>query len=165
MISKHKLTHFIYSKIHIFSYYTELLETIILCVLYCSNFVNKFVNMFIAHKFEVKTWNGIGDFSLWHQKMRALLLQQRCASALHGTQDTEISAYWRQKLDKIAWSSIFLHLSNSVIRKVGETTTAQTLQAELETIYLTKNMPNKCYLPRQFYNFRFNLSCSLEGKN
>ena len=42
--------------------------------------------MSTAHKFEVEKWNGTGDFNLWGQKMKALLLQQRCAAALVGLQ-------------------------------------------------------------------------------
>lgn len=65
---------------------------------------------------------------------------------------------WMRLLD-----FIFLYLSN--IRKVGETTTAQTLWTNLETLYLTKTMSNKCCLLRKFYNFMFDSSSSLEEDN
>lgn len=115
-----------------------------------------------THKFELETWNGTGDFSLWRQKMRAILLQQRCVAALNGQWAAETSAYRRQELDDTAWSSIFLHLSDNVIRKVGETSSAQSLWTKLENLYLTKSIPNKCYLLRLFYNFRFDPSSDLE---
>lgn len=118
--------------------------------------------MSTVQKFEVQTWNDTGDFRLWRQKMRALLLQQRCAGALDGTWAAEISAYRRQELDEIAWSTIFLHLSDSVIRKAGKTTDTQALWTKLESLYLTKTMPNKCYLLRHFYNFRFDNTLNLE---
>ncbi|KAL2512470.1 Reverse transcriptase Ty1/copia-type domain-containing protein [Abeliophyllum distichum] len=94
--------------------------------------------------------------------MRALLLQQRYAAALDCSWAAEISPYRRKELDEIAWSSIFIHLSDSVIRKVGETLTADSLRKKLEDLYLIKTMTNKCYLLRLFYNFRFDNFSSLE---
>lgn len=94
--------------------------------------------------------------------MRALSLQRRCSAALDDNWPAETSAYRIRELDDIARSSIFLHLSDSVIRKVGETTSAEALWTKLETFYLTKSVPNKCYLLRQFYNFRFDSSSVLE---
>lgn len=119
-------------------------------------------NMSSAYKLEIKTWNGTGNFYLWRQKMRALLLQQRCVATLDNTWAAEISAYRRRELDDTAWNTVFLHLSGSVIRKVGETTSVEALWTKLESLYLTKSMANKCYLLRQFYNFRFDPSSGLE---
>lgn len=75
---------------------------------------------------------------------------------------TEKSAYRKQELNDTTWSTIFLHLSDNVIRKVGETTSAEALWTKLESLYLTKTMPNKCYLLMQFYNFIFDPSSNLE---
>lgn len=59
--------------------------------------------------------------------MRVLLLQKSCAAAVDGTWDIKIIVYTRQELGEIAWSTIFLHLLDSVIRKIGETTTVESL--------------------------------------
>lgn len=104
--------------------------------------------MTTTHKFEIEVWKKTGDFNLWCQNMRALLLQQRCVGALNRTWSTEISAYRKLEIDGIAWITIFLHLSDSVIRKIGETTTIEALWTKLRSLYLTKIMPNKCYLLR-----------------
>lgn len=75
MISKLESILLLYPDICIFYNSITLIGLNILCVL--SNFVIVilFVNMFTAYKLEVELWNGTGDFVLWHQKMRALLLQ------------------------------------------------------------------------------------------
>lgn len=59
------------------------------------------------------------------------VVAKRDAATIDGSWTAEINAHRMQELDKIAWSSIFLHLSDSVIRRLGETTTVETLQAKL----------------------------------
>lgn len=72
------------------------------------------------------------------------MLQHRCAAVIDGVVAIdrvlaiEISAYKRQELDEIAWSSIFLHLCDRVIRKIGK---LPQLWAELETFHLIKIIP------------------------
>lgn len=112
-----------YTEICIFDNFLTLLEVVIPCELYKSNFVILYVSMTIAHKFETEIWKSTENFSLWCQRMRALLLQQKCAIVLDESLGTKISAYRKQELDKVACSSFFLYLSDNVIRKVGETTT------------------------------------------
>lgn len=58
--------------------------------------------MATIHKFKIETWTGVGDFNVWCLKMRALLLQQRCAVGLNGTWAAETSTYRRQELDDTA---------------------------------------------------------------
>ena len=37
-----------------------------------------------SQKFEVEKFNGSNDFTLWKLKMKALLVQQKCAQAIEG---------------------------------------------------------------------------------
>ncbi|KAL2480186.1 Integrase catalytic domain-containing protein [Abeliophyllum distichum] len=69
------------------------------------------------NKFEVEVWSGNGDFSLWRKKMKAVLLQQRCAKAIDESWPEDLDDIKKQEMDEIAWSSIFLHLSDSVLRQ------------------------------------------------
>lgn len=40
------------------------------------------INNMTSSKIDIEIWNAKGDFSLWSKKMKALLLQQKCAKAL-----------------------------------------------------------------------------------
>lgn len=56
--------------------------------------------------------------------MKALLVQQRCVKAIDESWGTKVTENRRTDQDKIAWSTIFLHLFESVIREVEKTKTA-----------------------------------------
>lgn len=73
-------------------------------------------------KFEVNIYDGRRDFNMWSKKMRAILMQLKCAWALD-----QLSASKRTKLEKIARITIFLYLSNNVIKCIGEIKTAEEL--------------------------------------
>ncbi|XP_022897510.1 uncharacterized protein LOC111411188 [Olea europaea var. sylvestris] len=68
----------------------------------------------------------------------------------------------KSELEKIAWSTIFLYLSNNVIREVGETTTASDLWAKLKAKYETKTTPNKCFILKLFFSFKIDHVVDLE---
>lgn len=117
----------------------------------------------MSTKVELEIFNGKGDFSLWRQKMRALLFQQKCAKALDESWPDDMEETKITELDEIAWSSIFLHLFDNVLREIGETKTAAELWKKLEDTYLNKSMPNKVYLLKQFFGFKLEPSLDLEA--
>lgn len=113
-------------------------------------------------KIDIEICNAKGDFSLWSKKMKALLKQQKCAKALDEFWGVETTQTKRTEQAEIAWSTIFLYLSDNVIRKVGDTTTAAEIWTKLESLYKTKTLPNKCNLWKQFFIFKFDSNCDLE---
>ncbi|GKA35092.1 hypothetical protein Tco_0721583 [Tanacetum coccineum] len=74
-------------------------------------------------KFDIKTLDGIGDFRLWRIKMRALLIQHGCESALE------------------------------VLREVTRDTTAVGVLSKIKTAYMTNSLANKLYLKKKLYTF------------
>ena len=72
----------------------------------------------MATKFEVEVFNGKGDYLLWKKKMRVVLVQQKVAKAIDKTYTAGTTEEKKAEIDEIALSSIILHLSDSVLRKV-----------------------------------------------
>lgn len=52
----------------------------------------------------------------------------------------------KTKLEEITWNAIFLYLFENVIRIIGETKIAAELWTKLRAHYVTKIVPNMCYL-------------------
>ena len=40
-----------------------------------------------AAKVEIEKFDGFGDFNKWRKKIKAILVQQKCAKALNGDKD------------------------------------------------------------------------------
>nr|GEZ77618.1 retrovirus-related Pol polyprotein from transposon TNT 1-94 [Tanacetum cinerariifolium] len=76
-------------------------------------------------KFDIKKFDGTGDFRLWRVKMRALLIQHGCEAALE-VLPADMEAQTKADLNKKAYSAVILCLGNKVLREVtGETTAAR----------------------------------------
>ena len=76
-------------------------------------------------KLEVNKFDNHGDFSMWHKKMKAVLVQHQCAKALmkiKGEKDKQLSmtAQERQGMDEMAFSLIIVSLVDNVLRQVNE---------------------------------------------
>lgn len=113
-------------------------------------------------KFEVAQFDGKIDFNMWCQKMKAILMQMKCVRALDGSWPPEMTTAKKIELDETAWSTIFLYLSDNVIRTIGETKTATELWTKLTSQYMTKTIPNKCYLLKQLFSFKMDPSVDLD---
>ncbi|KAL5552341.1 hypothetical protein UlMin_002517 [Ulmus minor] len=63
-----------------------------------------------SKRFEIEKFNGKGDFGMWRKKMRAILVQHKCAKALGGEKDLldSLSAKEKQDLMETAYSTIQL---------------------------------------------------------
>lgn len=57
---------------------------------------------------------------------------------------------------------MFICLYDSKIRKVGETKTVVELWTTSEKQYLTKSLPNKCFLWRHLFSFKFDPNLDTE---
>ncbi|KAL0537750.1 hypothetical protein IC582_026735 [Cucumis melo] len=114
-------------------------------------------------RFEVSKFNGHGDFALWRKKIRAILVQHKVAKILDEERLPEnITESEKRDMDEMAYSTILLYLSDEVLRLVDEATTTGELWKKLESLYLTKSLPNKIYIKEKFFGYKMDQSKSLE---
>ena len=90
-----------------------------------------FSNMF---GYLLQLFNGKSDFSIWQQKMKGILIQQKVFKAIDGRYAENISEEKLLEIDEYAYSSIILNLSDNVLRKVGKQTSAKELWEKLEEL-------------------------------
>ena len=86
----------------------------------------------IATKFEVEIFNGKRDYLLWKKKMRDVLVQQKVVKAIDKTYHAGMIEDKKLEIDKIASSTVILHLSNSVLRKVDDMKSTTELWQKLD---------------------------------
>ncbi|KAI9186582.1 hypothetical protein LWI28_018815 [Acer negundo] len=115
-------------------------------------------------KFEIEKFNEKCDFGMWRKKMKAILVQQKCAKALGGEKDlpATLSADEKQELKELAYSTIILNLTDNVLRQVNDEDTAAKVWNKLESLYMTKSLSGKIYLKEQLFGFKMDQSKSLE---
>ncbi|KAK4386047.1 hypothetical protein Sango_2475300 [Sesamum angolense] len=68
--------------------------------------------------YNLQPFHGKTDFSIWQQKMKGILIQQKVFKAIDGKYADTVSDDKKLENDEYAYSSIILNLSDSVIRKV-----------------------------------------------
>lgn len=69
----------------------------------------------------------------------------------------------KEEMREIAHSSIILHLSNNLPRRVGKIEKlTDILWAKLEELYMPKSLSTKIYLKKQFFGFKMDPSKNLE---
>ena len=69
-------------------------------------------------KVEIENFDDRGDFNMWRKKMRAILVQQKCAKALNGEKDLPetMSITDKQDLMESACSLLILNRADHVLR-------------------------------------------------
>ena len=99
-------------------------------------------------KFEIDKFNGKNDFSLWHVKMHALLVQQGLWKALKGKDALPATLSDEEKEDLLerAHSAILLSLGDEVLREIVNEETAAGLWLKLVSRYMTKSLTNRLYM-------------------
>ena len=102
---------------------------------------------------KIDKFTGRNCFSLWQIKMRALLKQQGLWEVLKLSAGAKLSAEMAI-MDEKAHSSIMLCLSDDVIVEVAEEETAAGLWLKLESLYMTKSLPNKFLLKQRLFSLR-----------
>ncbi|XP_062118759.1 uncharacterized protein LOC133832431 [Humulus lupulus] len=106
-------------------------------------------------KFELEKFDGTGDFSLWWESLKGILVHQKVAKMvgdaklLEGKKVEEIA-----KMEEMAYHTTIMYLSNSVRRKLIAKTTAKGQVGT--TIHEAIN------LLERLYDFRMNSSLSLD---
>lgn len=114
-------------------------------------------------KFEIEKFTGKNSFSLWHIKMRAILVQQGLVKALDGKEKLPSSLTSKQKDEVMekAHSAILLNLGDEVLREVVDVTTAPKLWLSLESKYIIKSLTKRLYLKQRLYTLKMGEGTSL----
>ncbi|KAL6511151.1 hypothetical protein OROGR_022275 [Orobanche gracilis] len=108
--------------------------------------------------FSVAPFDGKGDFAIWQQKMKSILVQQKCFKAIDDSSASTVSADKRAEIDEFAYSAIILNLSDSVIRRLGKHNSAKDLWEKLEETYTETSLPNKLFLLEFFFRYKLDLN-------
>ncbi|TXG74051.1 hypothetical protein EZV62_002630 [Acer yangbiense] len=111
----------------------------------------------MSTKFEVEKFTGSNDFGLWKMKMKmkAVLVKEGLATALEGEDKLPASMDAAEKkilLEK-AYSSLILGLGDKVLREVKKEKSAAGIWTKLESLYMSKAVPNRIHLKQQFFGF------------
>ena len=112
---------------------------------------------------EIKKFDGKGDFALWKAKIKALLGQQKAHKALLDPLElpTILTATQKEEIKLIAYGTLILNISDNIIRQVLEEETAHKVWKKLESLYATKDLPNKICLRGKIFTYKMDSSKTL----
>lgn len=119
-------------------------------------------------KFEIEKFDGKGDFGLWKFKMLAQLEIQGLLSVLKEEEEDASTSDGGKKEDgtetkkdlkradkDLRVRSLFsISLSDVILRKIMNETSALGMWKALERDYQTKSLPNRIYLKKKFSCFK-----------
>ncbi|RVW26896.1 Retrovirus-related Pol polyprotein from transposon TNT 1-94 [Vitis vinifera] len=88
-----------------------------------------------SQKFEVEKFNGSNDFTLWKLKMKALLVQQKCAQAIEGEETLPVGLTAAEKEEVVSRAHI-------------------GLWRKLESKYQKKSLTNRLYQKRRLHTLK-----------
>ncbi|KAK4410235.1 Retrovirus-related Pol polyprotein from transposon TNT 1-94 [Sesamum angolense] len=111
--------------------------------------------------YNLQPFDGKTDFSMWQQKMKGILIQQKVFKSIDGNYVENVSDDKRDN-DEYAYSSIILNLSDSVIRKVGKQNTAKELWDRLEELFTETSLPSKLILLEKNFRYKLDMSKNIE---
>lgn len=94
--------------------------------------------------------------------MRGILVQQKVSKALDGKYPESYTAEQKTETDELAYTSFILHLSDSVLRKVGKLDSTKELWEKLKKLFVKKSTPNKLFLLESFFSFKIDSSRDLD---
>ncbi|KAK6130460.1 hypothetical protein DH2020_035798 [Rehmannia glutinosa] len=118
--------------------------------------------MVVASGYHMEPFNGKTDFSIWQQKMKGILIQQKYFKAVEGKFGEKDSEELKTELDEYVYSSIILNLSDSELRKVRKLSSAKDLQKKLEELYTDTSLPSKLFLLENFFRFKLDLTKDMD---
>lgn len=114
--------------------------------------------------FKIERFDGNGDYFLWKQKLKAILMQQKVDLALEEKPqfpDT-MTTLEKNEVFKTTYSTIFLYLSDNMLRQVSSHKNATSIWKNLDELYLVRSLPNKIYLLVHFFGFKMDPTKTLE---
>ena len=97
-------------------------------------------------------FDGKDNFSLWQQRMKDPLVQNIIYKILTREKSKKISTEEWKKLEEIAFSMIYMCLSDEVLPEINMKTISKGYWQKLENSYMGKNMINKLWLKKQLYS-------------
>ena len=99
-------------------------------------------------KIDIENFDGKGDFSMWKKKMRAVLIQQKCAKAISDPSKFPevMKSSKKHEIMENPYSLLILNLVDNVLRQVDEEETALKVWTKLESLYMVKSLSGKIYL-------------------
>ena len=107
-----------------------------------------------ANQYGMIPFDGKSDFGIFKQKIKCVLIQQKVFRVISQkflkTDDEAVKA----ELNEIACSTIYLNLSDSVLRKVGNLECAKKLWDKLDELFTDKSLPGKLFLLEKFFSFQ-----------
>ncbi|KAL2227396.1 UNVERIFIED_CONTAM: Retrovirus-related Pol polyprotein from transposon TNT 1-94 [Sesamum indicum] len=112
--------------------------------------------------YSLKPFDGKTDFSIWQQKMKGILIQQKVFKAIDGKYAENISEEKKLENDEFAYSSIVLNLSDTVLRKVEKLESSKALWDKLEELFTEISLPNKLFLLEKFFRYKLDLSKNID---
>ncbi|KAL2233632.1 UNVERIFIED_CONTAM: hypothetical protein Sindi_1543200 [Sesamum indicum] len=112
--------------------------------------------------YSLQPFDGKTDFSIWQQKMKGILIQQKVFKAIDGKYAENISEEKKLENDEFAYSSIVLNLSDTVLRKVGKLESSKALWDKLEELFTEISLPNKLFLLEKFFRYKLDLSKNID---
>ena len=83
-------------------------------------------------------------------------MQQKVDLAIGEKTDFPASVieFQRNEMKKTAYSTIFLHWSDSITREYGDTEDPATIWKKLDELFLTKTLPSKIYLLKRIFSIK-----------
>ena len=133
-------------------------SVLLCCVLVSPWFFFNMANL----PFGLTPFIGKGDFSIWKQKLKCVLIQQKVYKAVDlSYSDTDTDAT-RAEMNELACSTIVLSLSDSVIRKVGVIDSAKDLWDKLDDLYTETSLSNRMYLLEKLFKFKLDMSKDID---
>ncbi|KAL5564372.1 hypothetical protein UlMin_027536 [Ulmus minor] len=114
--------------------------------------------------FDIEKFGGTGDYCLWKKKLRAIMMQLKVDMALAEKPElpATMTRFEKSEMFKTAYSTLFLHLSDNVLRQVDGLEIIAEIWKKLEELYLVKSLPNKIYLLERFFGFRMDTSKTID---
>ena len=117
-----------------------------------------------SSRLEMGIFDGKGDFGSWKKRMRVYLSHHKVLIALEEV-EVKWSAEQKAKASKIkeeAFNLIFLHLADSVIRKVDGMDTPVSLWKKLDSLFSVVSAPNLVFLKGMLFNFKMDSSKTID---
>ena len=117
-----------------------------------------------SSRFEMSVFDGKRDFGSWKKKMKVFLSHHKVVIALEAD-ETKWKADQKAKAAEIkeeAFNLIFLHLAESVIRKVDGMENPLDLWNKLDSLYSVVSAPNLVFLKGMLFNYKMDSSKSMD---
>ncbi|KAK6160801.1 hypothetical protein DH2020_004182 [Rehmannia glutinosa] len=112
--------------------------------------------------YHMEPFNGKTDFSIWQQKTKGILIQQKYFKVVEQKYFDKDTAEIQAELDEFAYSPIILNLYDSMLRKIGKLSSAKDLWNKLEELFTETSLPSKLFLLENFSRFKLDLTKDMD---